>query len=69
MEQAVYNELPHRMAMTGHDDMAWLKWILAALVVMWFVEKFGEGDTVRKMVGKVGDKALSKVIDKAVAGF
>ena len=69
LERAVFNELPHRIEVGRHDDMSWLKWVLMALAIMWFVEKLGGGDALHKTVGKVGDKVLSKAMDKAMAGF
>lgn len=69
LNQTVYNELPHRMAVAQHDDMKWVKWLLVAYVALYFLTRFGEGDTTRKAVGKLGDRALSKTVDKMLDGL
>jgi len=71
IERSFYNEIPHRLAVAQYqnNDFGWLKWILIALLVLWFFQKTGNSESVKNLAGKAGDRLLSKAVDKAMAGF
>jgi hypothetical protein len=68
LEKAVYNEMPHQMAVAQaqrqlFDDFKWAKWIAIAVVAVWLLRKLGDADVVKKAGNKIGDRVLGKAID------
>ena len=67
MEQTLYNELPHQVAVVQAQqqsfDNKWLKWVIVGYIAIWFLRKLGDDSIVKKAGSKIDDRVLGKAID------